>query len=194
MTQVGTDQIGLAVDELGGQAKLVERLVPELLLRPRAEDPVTDPGQRGRDHQRPDQAGPLAGDGLGDPAADVIAGQHRPAEPELLDQRDDAARLRGRGVLTARLGLVPVRLAEPPQIRHNDLRRVREPRHHGAVVGPVARPAVQQQHGGATTGPVIGEAEAIHGIALWHTAEYPATSSPPPGGIPGRYRCQVGPI
>jgi hypothetical protein len=113
MAQVRADQVRPAVDELGGQAEMVERLVPELLLCLRAEDPVADTWQRGRHHQRPDQIGPLPGHGLGDPAADVITGEHRPAEPQFPDQRDDAACLRGRGVLAARLGRVPVRLAEP---------------------------------------------------------------------------------
>ena len=98
----------------------MEWLVPELLLRPRAENPVADPRHRGRNHQLPDQIGPLTRDGLGDAAADVITGEHRPAEFELLDQRDDAARLCGRGVLADRLRRVPVRLAEPPEIRHDD--------------------------------------------------------------------------
>jgi hypothetical protein len=47
MTQVGADHVRPAVDELRGQAELVERLVPELLLRPRAENPVADPGSGG---------------------------------------------------------------------------------------------------------------------------------------------------
>jgi hypothetical protein len=58
----------------------VERLVPELLLGLRPQDPVADPRQRRRDDQGADQIGPVGGDGLGDPAADVVAGQHGPAE------------------------------------------------------------------------------------------------------------------
>jgi len=67
---------------------------------------------------------------------------------------------------------VPVRLAEPPEIRHDDLRRRADLRHDRTVIGPVARPPVKQQNGCAPARPVVGEAEAVHGIAAMHDAEY----------------------
>src|SRR6266516_5869108 len=138
----------------------------------RAENPVADPRHRGRNYQLPDQIGPLARDGLGDATADVITGEHRPVESQLLDQRDDAARLCGRGVPADRLRRVAVRLAEPPEIRHDDLRHPADLRPDRSVIGPVARPPVKQQNGGAPARPVVGEAEAVHGIAAMHNAEY----------------------
>jgi len=119
--QVGPDGIGLAVDQLGAQLELVERLVPELPLRLRPQDPVADPRQRRGDHEGADQIGPGGGDGLGDPAADVVSGDDRPGDAELPDQRDEAAGLSGGGVLAGRLGRVPVGLAEPAQVRRDHL-------------------------------------------------------------------------
>jgi hypothetical protein len=126
----------------------VEGLVPELPLGQRGEDPVPDPGQRRRDDQAADQIGPVPGDGLGNPAADVVAADDRPSQRQLIDQPDDAAGLSGGVVLAGRISPVLVGLAEPPQVGHDHVGGGRYQRCHLAVVGPVPRPAVQQQHRG----------------------------------------------
>ena len=51
-------------------------------------------------------------------------------------------------VLAGRIRLVLVGLAEPPQVRHDHVGGRRHERDDLAVVGPVPRPAVQQQHAG----------------------------------------------
>jgi PAS domain S-box-containing protein len=95
MRQVGADRVGPAVDELLGQIELVEGLIPELALGGRAEDARADAGQRRREDQAAQQAGPVGGHGLRDPAADVVSRYHQPVQIELLDQGDDAAGLSG---------------------------------------------------------------------------------------------------
>ena len=145
--QVGANGVRPAVDQLGAQLKLVERLVPELLLGLRLQDPVADSGQRRRDDQRADQIRPVPGDGLGDPAADVVAGQHRLAEAQFLDQPDEAPGLGGGGVLAGRVGLVLVGLPESPQVGHDHVGGAGHQRYDLAVVRPVPGPAVQQEHG-----------------------------------------------
>jgi hypothetical protein len=157
-----------AVDQLGAQLQLVKRLVPELLLGLRLQDPVADPGQRRRDNQRADQIRPVPGDGLRDPAPDVVAGQHGPAQAQLLDQRDEAPGL-GRGVvLQGRVGLMPVGLAEAPQVGHDHVGHGRHRRRDGPVIGPVPRPAVQQQHARSGSEPVIGQPEPVDRCFLAH--------------------------
>jgi hypothetical protein len=181
VTQVGAHGGGPAVDQLGAQLEIVKGLVPELLLGPRLQDPVADARQRRRDDQGPDQIGTVPGDGLGDPAADVIAGDHRPAQAQFLDQPDDAPGLGSRVVLTGRIGLVLVRLPEAPQVRHDHIGADplaslapggRHQRRDLTVVGPVTRPAVQQQHGRgpvARPSPVVGQPEAVDRCLLAHT-------------------------
>lgn len=104
MRQVGADRVGPAIDELLGQIELVEGLIPEFALRRGAEDTGADAGQRRRDDQAAQQAGPVGGDSLRNPAADVIAGDHQPVQTKFLDQGYHAAglsgsRVRGRRVL-----------------------------------------------------------------------------------------------
>lgn len=60
MPNVGTHRLRPAVDELLGEVESVKRLVPELLLRGRGEDPGADAGQWRRDDQGADQVGPGA--------------------------------------------------------------------------------------------------------------------------------------
>ena len=103
MRQVGADRVGPAIDELLGQVELVEGLIPELALRRGAEDTGADAWQRRRNDQAAQQAGPLGGDGLRDPAADVIAGDDQPVQMEFLDQGYDAAGLSGRRVRGCRV-------------------------------------------------------------------------------------------
>ena len=103
MRQVGADRVGPAIDELLGQVELVEGLIPELALRRGAEDTGADARQRRRNDQAAHQAGPLGGDGLRDPAADVIAGDDQPVQMEFLDQGYDAAGLSGRRVRGCRV-------------------------------------------------------------------------------------------
>src|SRR4029077_15543971 len=88
MTQVGADQIRPAVDELRGQAELMERLEPELLLGPRAEDALAAPRQGGAPPPRRAETRALPARALCHPAADVISGEHGPGQPQFLDQRD----------------------------------------------------------------------------------------------------------
>lgn len=80
MAQVGAYRVRAAVDELHGQVELVEGLIPELLLGLRAEHAIPRARHRRSDHERPRPFGKNAGDGLGDTAADVIAGQYRAAQ------------------------------------------------------------------------------------------------------------------
>ena len=182
--QVSADRIRLAVDELGRQVQLVELLVPELALRLRAEDAVTDTGQRGRDHQGPDQVGPGRGESLGDAAADVVAGDHRPFEPQFLDERRHAAGLRVRAVLARRISLMLVRFPEPAQVGRDHLGRGRYQRRDLLVVGAVPRPAVQQHGRRAAAGPVVGEAESVNRGDLAHVASIPPREKPFQGPAP----------
>ena len=173
--QVGADRVRLAVDQLGAQLELVERLVPELLLGLRLQDPVADPGQRRRDDQRADQVRPVPRDRLGDPAADVVADQHGPGQAEFVDQRDQAPGLRHGVVLPGRVGLVLVGLAEPAQVRHDHVGYGRHRGRDGAVIGPVPRPAVQHQHGRLSCsrpGPLVGQPEPVDRCLLAHGHQY----------------------
>jgi hypothetical protein len=150
----------------------MERLIPEFPLRPGPQDPLANAGQRRRDDQGADQVRSFARHRLGDPAADVVTGDHGPVEPEFRDQPGDAAGL-GRGrVLAGRIGPVLVRLAEPAQVRHDDIGRRRDQRHDVAVVSPVARPPVQQQHAASLAGSLVPKPEAVDRRCLLHTADY----------------------
>jgi hypothetical protein len=90
----------------------VEGLVPVLALGHGAQDPVADAGQWRSDHQRADRPGRLAGDRLGDPAADVIPGDHRGFQAQLIHEAENAPRLRLRGVGAAGVLRVLVGLTE----------------------------------------------------------------------------------
>ena len=93
----------------------------------------------------------LSGNGLSDPAADVVPAEDRPVQSEFFDQRDDAAGLGIGAVLGRRVGQVFVGRAEAAQVGYHYVGRWQE-RNNIAVLGPVARPPVQQHHGG--TAPV----------------------------------------
>src|SRR6185369_7546601 len=69
--QVVADRAGLAVQQLLGQGQLVERLIPELPLGRRVQDPGPDAGQRRGDDQVAGQRRLGRGERLRDPAADV---------------------------------------------------------------------------------------------------------------------------
>ena len=75
--QVFPDGVGIAVDQLGGERKLVEGLIPELALCLRCEHAIAGSGQRGREHKGLHQIGMHPGDTLRDAAADVVAGDAR---------------------------------------------------------------------------------------------------------------------
>jgi hypothetical protein len=90
-------------------------------------------------------------------------------EPELVDQPEDAARLGGRGVLAGRIRPVLVGLAEAPQVGHHHVGAGQQ-RHDLAVVGPVPRPAVQQHHGRALPGSLVGQPEPVDRCLLAHPA------------------------
>jgi len=182
--QVRADRTRLAVDELGRQVQLVELLIPELALRLRAEDAVTDTGQRRGDHQGPDQVGPGRGEALGDAAADVVAGDHRPFEPQFLDERGHAAGLRGRAVLARRISLMLIRFPEPAQVGRDDLGRGRHQGRDLLVVGAVPRPAVQQHGRRAAAVPVVGEAESVNRGDLAHAASIAPREKPFQGPAP----------
>jgi hypothetical protein len=170
--QVRADGVRPPVDELGRQPEVVERLVPELPLGLRGEDPVPDPGQRRRDDQGTDQVGTVPRDGLGDPAADVVAGQDHLSEPKLADQPGDAPGL-GRGVvLPGRFGRMLVGLAEPPQVGDDHVGGPRHERGDRAIIGPVSGPSVQQQHRRTRSGPFVGQPELVDRCFGAHTGHY----------------------
>jgi hypothetical protein len=161
------------------------------------EDPVPDAGQRGRDDQGADQVGPVPGDGLGDPAADVVAGQDDGPQRQFADQADEAAGL-GRGaVLGRRVGPVLVGLAEPAQVGHDHVGAWCQPRDDVAVVGPVSRPAVQQEHRGARPGPVVGQPESVDRCFLAHTGHYlqarDMKTGPDTSTCPTRFQAEAAP-
>ena len=139
------------------------------------------PGGRRRDGRRGREIRSAARHGLGDPAADVVPADHRPVQPELVDQPDDTARLCIGVMLAGRIGRVLVGLAEAPQVGHNDIRRRRHQRDDLALVGPVAWPPVQQQHGGTATNPLVCETEPVDGDGLEHPGEYLRNGGRPPG-------------
>ncbi len=175
MPQIRADGVRPAVDQLSGELGVMEGLVPELPLRPRGEDPLSDPGQRRRDDQGADQIRSVPGDGLGNPAADVIAGDDRPPQLQLADQPDDAAGLGGSVVLAGRIRLVLVGFTETPQVRHDHVGGRRHERDDLSVVGPVPRPAMQQQHRGPrpdSPGSLIGQPESVDRRLLAHTGHY----------------------
>ena len=154
----------------------------------------------GADHQRTDQVGTIRGEGLGDAAADVVARDHRPGQPQLPDERGHAAGLRRGAVLGGRVGRGLVGFAEPAQVRRDDLGIAGEQRHDLPVIAPATGPAVQQDHGGTTTGPVVSEAETIDRGDLAHAASIPSPENrfqwPAPAvtikGCPTRRRCRAG--
>jgi hypothetical protein len=133
MREVGADGVGPTIDELLGQVEPVEGLIPELLLRRRVEDARADARQRRSHDEGAQQAGPVRRDGLRYPAADVIAGEHHPGQAQLLDQRQDAAGLGGRGVRRGRIREMLVRRAEPAQVGNDDIQPVQQLNHRAPV-------------------------------------------------------------
>ena len=86
------------------------------------------------------------------------------------------------GVTKIVIGRVLVGLAEAPQVGHNDIRRRRHQRDDLALVGPVAWPPVQQQHGGTATNPLVCETEPVDGDdGLEHPGAYLRNGGRPPG-------------
>jgi len=108
--------------------------------------------------------------GLGDSAANVVPADHGSVQPELVDQPDDTARLCISALLAGRVGPVLVGLAEAPQVWLNDIRRRRHERGDLAVVGPVAWPPMQQDHGRAATSPLVRQTEPVNSKSATHTA------------------------
>jgi hypothetical protein len=140
--QVFSDRVRVAVDQLGGQWKLVESLIPELALCVCGEYAIACAGQRGRKHKASHQIGMHPGDALRDAATDVIACDDHVRQTQFFDQPDDAAGLCGGAVEVLHRHLVFVRAAEPAEIRNDDVGDVAENRNDLSEVMPVARPAV----------------------------------------------------
>ena len=159
--QVRPDGLGAAVEQLLDQAEVVERLVPELALGLGLQHPPAAAGQRRGDHQGPHPLGGGRGGGLGDPAADVVAGQHRVGQAELVDQPEHAPGLGGRRVGLGRRGRVLVGGAEAAQVGNDHLGVAGQQGRQGRMIGPVAGPAVQQHHRVAGAGAVVGQGEAV---------------------------------
>ena len=80
--QVSAYRVRVPVDQLLGQRQPVERLVPELTQWSRPEDAGAHAGHRRADHQRADQLGAGPGQGLRDPAPDVVPDDDRPRDAE----------------------------------------------------------------------------------------------------------------
>jgi len=95
-----------------------------------------------------------------------------------------AARLAGARVLLGVRG-APVGLAEPAQIRHDDVGRARQPFEDRPEVRTGARPAVQQDHRRPAARAVVGEGEPVDGGGARHVSSSPA---PRGGPAPGRTR------
>src|SRR2546430_10678041 len=98
MLQVRAHLGGVAVDELGCEVEMMEVLVPELALKVGVQHAPARAGDGWADHDRAYAAGRFAGDRLGDAAADVVPRDHRTCQAQLVDQAEDAARLRRGGV------------------------------------------------------------------------------------------------
>lgn len=109
----------------------------------------------------------VSGDGLRDPAADVVTAEDRPVQPEFFDQRDDTAGLRVGAVLDRRVARVFVGRAEAAQVWYHNVGRWQE-RGNVAVLGAVARPSVQQHHGETSSRPLVRKPEPINGGCSIH--------------------------
>ena len=88
------DGLDASVDDLLDQAQLMKGLVPELSLRLGREHAVAGTGQRRRYDECSHPVRKRPSDGLSDAAPDVITGQHRRPQAELVDESDNAPRLR----------------------------------------------------------------------------------------------------
>ena len=162
--QVFSDGVGVSVDQLSGERKLVESLIPELTLCLRGEHALAGAGQRGREHKGLHQIGMHPRHTLRDAAADVITGDDDIGQAQFLDQSDDAAGLGGGAVEVADRHLVFVRAAETAQIGNDDVGDLAEYGDDPAVVMPVAGPSVQQHDGRRAPGPVAveGQPKPVH--------------------------------
>jgi hypothetical protein len=165
VAEIVAQRLCAGVEQPLREREAVERLVPVLV---RAQDPLADAGHRRGEHQRADRVGARRRDHAGDAAPDVVAHDHRAVEAELVDQAEHARRLRLGAVGLPRRAVVAVGLAEAAQVRHDDVGMGLEPRDDVAVVGAVARPAVQQDGGHAVPVAVVGEAEAVDRRAARH--------------------------
>ncbi len=174
--EVGAHRVGAAVDQLLGQPEAMEGLVPVLALGIGLEHAPADPGHRRGEDERPHPPRRIARDPLGDAAADVVARDDRRGDPELVEQADHAARLRGGRVQLRCVALRPVGLPEPAQVRDDHLQLDRRAAGAPPPVGAVARPAVQEHDRGPGTLALIGERDAIdRGRA--HHAGHPSAAS-----------------
>jgi hypothetical protein len=167
MPQVLSDGVGISVDQLGGERKLVEGLIPELALRLGGEHTMAGAGQRGREDKGLHQIRMHPGHALRDAAADVVTGDDDIGQAQFLDQSDDAVGLGGRAVEVTDRHLVFVRPAETAQIGNDDVGDLAEYGNDPAVVMPVSGPSVQQHDGRRTPGPeaVEGQSKPVHGRA-----------------------------
>lgn len=135
----------------------MEGQVPELLLGRRGQDPLADAGQRWCQYQRLDQVRAVSGDGLRDPAADVVTAEDRLVQPEFFNQRDDTAGLRVSAVLDRRVAQVFVGRAKAAQVGHHNVGRWQEratsrysvgrPAIHAATPQPDQLPSARTQAG-----------------------------------------------
>lgn len=75
--------------------------------------------------------------------------------------------LRACAVLDSRVRRVLVSLAEAAQVGYSHFGRWQQ-RHNVAVLGSVARPPVQEHHGGTSTGSLVRKPESINGSRPIH--------------------------
>jgi hypothetical protein len=121
----------------------VEVLVPELVLHLPARGADAEARERRRQRERRDPVRRSPRDGLGDPAAHVVAVQQHAVEPELLDEAEHARGLGVRAVGGRGLRVVAVGSAEAPQVGHDDVELAVQQCEGAVLVPPAARPAVQ---------------------------------------------------
>jgi len=159
--QVRPNRVGPAIDQLLSEVEPVKRLIPELPLSVRVENPPADAGQRRGEDLSAHEVGSEPGDRLGDAAADVVPAKHRPVQIEVLDQPDDAAGLPADAVLFGRVDVVLVGLAKPAQIRNDHIGATRQRPDDLGVVRAVAGPSVQEHHCRTGADPVIDEIESV---------------------------------
>jgi hypothetical protein len=165
--EIGPHRRSVAVDDPIDHRQLMKRLIPELPLRRLAQDSVTHAGQRRGDDQGPDQARGDASDLLRNPAADVVAGDHRSPQAQLLDQTDHARRLRPHRIRATRLLRMLVGFPEAPKIGRHHIQAAQQPR-DVPPVAVIARPTMQQDNGVTGSLPDVRQAEAVNGRGAQH--------------------------
>ena len=110
-------------------------------------------------------------DPLRNPAADVVPSQHRPLQPQLFNQPQDAPPLPSNPVLRTRVDHMLVRLPKPPQVRYYDLMPLLHQQWpQPPVVGPVPRPAMQQHNRRPLPRPVVSQREPVYRGAVRHAS------------------------